>query len=145
MEDDMLRSACLTKVLRTLLPCCLIVCSAIPAAADSFTFNFLGTTADGSVNGTAVLTATPGSNQLSLVLTNNQPGMISIGQAISGFSFTVVNAAGAIVNIGPVAITSPSGREIDFSGSNTGVDLGGTNAADVMGWGLTSQTNPTYF
>src|SRR5207247_922352 len=42
-------------------------------------------------------------------------------------------------------ITAQSGREIDFSGSTTGVDLGGTNAADVMGWGLTSQTNPTYF
>jgi hypothetical protein len=114
------------------------------AHADTFTINFVGTTIGGStVNGTAVVTGTVGTNTLTITLTNSIANIVSVGQAISGFSFQVTNSSGTILNIVPVTITLQSGRAIIFSGTTTGTDVGGTATPDTTGWGLTTQ-NPAY-
>ena len=113
-----------------------------PAKADSFTF--VGTSSAGnSVNGTAVITGSAGSNVLTITITNNLLNIVSIGQGISGLSFQVQDSGGSAINITPVVITSQSGREVKFANSKTGTDIGGSSAADAMGWGLTNQ-NPAF-
>jgi hypothetical protein len=133
------------NILRIALVAVMALVGAGLAHADTFTFNFSGLTTGGStVNGTAVLTTTAGSNVITITLTNNIANIQDVGQAISGFSFVVTNSSGTVINISPVVISSQSGREITFSGTTTGTDVGGTPAPDTTGWGLTSQSNPTY-
>jgi hypothetical protein len=114
------------------------------ASADTFTFQGQ-TSAGNSVDATATLTHTNGSNVLAITLTNNLTDIVTVGQGISGLSFEVTDSAGNIVPISPVTITSQMGREIDFAGGNkTAVDLGSNGSGlDPMGWGLSTQ-NPAY-
>ena len=120
----------------------LVAVASVGARAD--TFNFTGTTTGGNaVNGSAQIDGTAGSNVVTITITNNQTNMVSAGQGISGLSFQIVNSQGVVLNISPVTIMTQSGREVKFLGSTTGVDVGGSSAADAMGWGLSNQ-NPAY-
>jgi hypothetical protein len=123
----------------------------VPASADTFTF--AGVTAGGAtVDGTATLTGTAGSNVITVSLTNNIANIENIGQGISGLTFQVLDGSGAIVSITPITILSQSGRAIDFPGCTgscdttaemTAIDIGGTSAADNLHWGLTTE-DPAY-
>jgi len=139
----MKRFTAFTRFLVTASGALLIVAVAnVGARAD--TFNFTGTTTGGNaVNGSAQINGTAGSNLLTITITNNQTNMVSAGQGISGLSFQIVNSQGVVLNISPVTIMTQSGREVKFLGSTTGVDVGGSSAADAMGWGLSNQ-NPAY-
>jgi len=119
----------------------LVALAAGSAHADTFTFT--GTTTSGNtVNGTATFSAGANPNLLTIVITNNQQNIVSVGQAISGLSFQVKDAQGNLLNISPVVIMSQTGREVKFLGSQTGVDVNGTGN-DALGWGLSNQ-NPAY-
>jgi len=119
----------------------LVALAAGSAHADTFTFT--GTTTSGNtVNGTATFSAGANPNLLTIVITNNQQNIVSVGQAISGLSFQVKDAQGNLLNISPVVIMSQTGREVKFLGSQTGVDVNGTGN-DSLGWGLSNQ-NPAY-
>lgn len=107
-----------------------------PARANSFTFDFTGSNQGASVDGTAVITVTS-SGQLQIVLTNNISDIRSVGQAISGFSFSVVDSAGSYVDIDPVTMVAQQGQLISFSGSQTGTLLSATDP----GWGMTGLTS----
>lgn len=112
--------------------------------AHADTFNFAGTTSGGAtVNGTAVISGSAGSNIITITLTNNIANIVDVGQGISGFSFQVTNSAGAVINITPVSITSQSGREVLVGANGVITEVGVTTAADTSGWGLTTQ-NPAY-
>jgi hypothetical protein len=112
--------------------------------AHADTFNFFGTTSGGSsVNGTAVISGSAGSNIITITLTNNIANIVDAGQGISGFSFQVTNSSGTVINITPVSISSQSGREVLVGTGGVITEVGGTTAADTSGWGLTTQ-NPAY-
>jgi hypothetical protein len=113
--------------------------------AHADTLNFQGTTVGGSVvNGTAVINGSVGSNTITITLTNNIANIVGVGQAISGFSFQVMDANGNIINIAPVSITSQLGQLITVGSNGVATNLGANGSgADPTGWGLTTQ-NPGY-
>lgn len=119
------------------------------AKADTFTFDFVGTTTEPApANGTATISGSAGSNILTITLTNNLANIETRGSAISGFSFQV-SSNGVLLNITPVTITSQSGRLVSFedapnANDTTAVDFGANGSgADPLGWGLSNQ-NPAY-
>jgi hypothetical protein len=121
----------------------MILVALAAGSAQADTFSFAGTTTSGNtVNGTATFSAGPNPNLLTLVITNNQQIIVSVGQAISGLSFQIKDAQGNLLNISPVVVMSQTGREVKFMGSQTGVDVNGTGN-DALGWGLSNQ-NPAY-
>jgi hypothetical protein len=107
-----------------------------PAKADVFNFQFVS----GTMNGTAVFTATGGSNLVTLSLTNNVTNIVSVGDAISGFSFSVVNALNNPVSISPVGLLSQTGREVTIAGNGVGTEVGGTTASDPLNWAFSSSS-----
>jgi hypothetical protein len=130
------------KILRIAVVAVLTLVGAGLVHAD--TFNFAGTIAGtGAVNGTAVITGSAGSNVITITLTNNIANIANVGQGISGFSFQVMNSAGAIINITPVTLTNQSGREVVVGSGGAITEVGGSTAADTTGWGMSSQ-NPAY-
>ena len=129
--------------------CGVLALFAPTAKADTFTFNFAGTTTEPApANGTAVVTGSAGSNVLTITLTNNLTNIVTRGSAISGFSFQV-SSNGVVLNITPVTITSQSGRLVTFEdppspNDTTAADVGANGSgADPLGWGLSNQ-NPAY-
>jgi hypothetical protein len=129
------------KITRIALVAVLTLVGAGLAQADSFTLQFQGTTVGGAtVNGTATITGTAGSSTLTIVLTNNIANIVSVGQAISGFSFQVTNSAGTVINITP-SITTQLGREISVGSNGVATDIGANGSGvDPTGWGLTSNS-----
>jgi PEP-CTERM motif len=122
--------------------CLLFLFGISPLHADSFTF--VGTTSGGNtVDATAILVGSPGSNTLTITLRNNLTDIVSVGQGISGLSFQIVDSSGNVVAITPVSITSQFGREVSFNGTTTGTDAGGSSAVDTMHWGMSTQ-DPAY-
>jgi hypothetical protein len=110
----------------------------VPSAyADTFTFT--GFNASGNAyNVTAEITQV--GSQITVVLTNNIANQISVNQSISGFQFSIAGFSGQAFS----GLTQ-SGRAVDFSGTgHVWNDIGGSSAADTIGWSLGSPGAGTF-
>ena len=105
--------------------------------ADTFTLS--GTNSAGNpYNVQAVITQV--GTQLTIVLTNNITNQVAIDQSISGFQFSIAGFSGQAFS----GLTQ-SGRAVEFSGSgHEWDDIGGSSAADALGWQLTSPGAGTF-
>lgn len=108
--------------------------SAMTAKADSIITISTTNSSGNPVNATATIHQS--GSLITVTLTNNQGNILAIDQAISGFQFSI---AGASLSGSPNF--TGSGRAIRFSGSNTATEIGGTSAADTLGWGLDSSAS----
>jgi hypothetical protein len=113
------------------------------ARADNFFFSQSGTINGLPVSATADLSGTAGTNTLTLVLTNTSAGHTSVAQALVGFQFMICDSQGNLLPITVTGISAQSGRAIFFNGSTTATDVGGTAAADTLGWGLNATLGVT--
>lgn len=107
------------------------------ANADPIVINFVGNAGGNSVNGTATITGS--GSTLTITLTNNVTNISGVGQAISGFQFSVCDQNGVVIPITPISITSQLGRLVTIDTNKDGTEVGGTTAADTTHWGIQSQ------
>jgi PEP-CTERM motif-containing protein len=114
----------------------LLAFTATSAKADAVV-TLTGTTPDGpfSVGANIVQTG----SLLTITLTNSTANINSIGQAISGFQFSIVGFAGQAFT----GLTQ-SARAVTFSSGTTWNDIGGSSAADTIGWSLGSPSGGTF-
>jgi hypothetical protein len=114
-----------------------VIGSCIPSVyADTFTLS--GTNSSGNAyNVTASITQL--GTQVTVVLTNNITNQRAIDQSISGFQFSVTGFNGQ-----SFAGLTQSGRAVEFDSGHTWKDIGGTSAADALGWSLTSPGAGTF-
>ena len=113
------------------------------ARADDFFFSQSGTINGLPVSATATISGSAGGNSLTLVLTNTSLGHTSVAQALVGFQFTICDAQGNLLPITVTGISAQTGRAIAFNGTTTATDVGGTAAADNLGWGLNATLGVT--
>ena len=121
----------LKKLLLPLAAIALVTVSSSIAKAETFTLT--GTNGGQPFNVTATITQS--GNQLTVVLTNNIANQQAMDQSISGFSFQIVGHGGSALTI-----VSQSGRAAIHSSGTTWNDVGGTSAADALGWSITGSS-----
>jgi hypothetical protein len=98
---------------------------AASARADSITFTFSGSDTDGPVSGEAAITTS--ANEVTVTITDLQGNIVSIGQAISGLSFTLTGGSASTATL-----SSMLGNSITVNGNKSVT----SNGASTTGWGL---------
>lgn len=138
----MLPGKCLQTVIRLAVFAVVCLGSTSAAMADNFFFSQSGSINGLPVSATASISGTAGTNSLTLILTNTSAGHTSVAQALVGFKFFICDSNGNLLPISVTAISTQTGRAIEFNNSTTATDIG-TSGVDTLGWGLSSSLGVT--
>ena len=105
--------------------------AASPAISDTITYvTPTGATTSGPVNASA--TFTTGMNSITVTLSNLQPNITDVAQALSDLSFTYSGSS-----LPSASLSSSSGQEINVAGNGSST----TGATVAAGWVLSSSGN----
>ncbi len=96
-----------------------------PGAVNPLTGQSVSATADFSLSG----------NTLTLALTNTTPNIVSIGQVLTGLSFTLSDSSG-------VSLTNQTGNLVNILDGGVISPFGGST--DALGWGFGSTGGNTF-